>query len=157
VSAEKLEDAIKKGDGLQVAILMASATQLEISRALLLACSGQKEYTHIVSLLIVHGADIECVTYSGWTPLHRASIQGHAGYVSLLIGRGANVNTKGMEDWTALHWACYNGRMECVKLLVASGADIHFKTSTNETPLDIARDNEHNEVVKYLEALPECR
>jgi len=59
----------------------------------------------------------------GYTPLHKASQNGHVEVVGLLISLGADVHKKSFANYTALHFASQYGHIEVVKILLQSGAD----------------------------------
>jgi ankyrin repeat protein len=58
----------------------------------------------------------------GWTPLHRASINGALEVVRLLLEHGADVEAKDNDGETALQVAAYKGHDEVVELLREHGA-----------------------------------
>jgi hypothetical protein len=86
-------------------------------------------------LLLERGADVEDISTTGWTPLHRAAYNGHAEVCGLLLDHGADVAAKDQDDETPLHHAANDGCTDVVNLLLERGADVNSKTTAGETPL----------------------
>lgn len=85
--------------------------------------AAAKNYCDCISILLLHGANIQAKNKYGNTPLHRAAAQGSADAVDLLIDKGADINSKNDDGETPLHRAVANGREEVVKLLLQHGND----------------------------------
>lgn len=66
---------------------------------------------------IEDGADVHACDHYGYTPLHLAAMNGHAGIARLLIARGAYVNATDDGRRTPLHLAVANGQDEIVAML----------------------------------------
>jgi len=78
-------------------------------------------------LLLDKGANLSAVDSAGATPLHFASVQGHAAVVRLLIDKGAEVSCKKNDGGTPLHLAAINGFET-----VSSGLALSQKGSTEK-------------------------
>ncbi|XP_053313865.1 ankyrin repeat domain-containing protein 49 [Spea bombifrons] len=76
-----------------------------------------------------------------YTPLHRASYNGHLGMVRELIGRGADVHAVTLDDWTPLHSACKWNNTPVASFLLQHGADVNAQTKGLLTPLHLAAGN----------------
>jgi ankyrin len=68
------------------------------------------------------GADVNCTSRDGWTPLLSAS-NGHAKIIELLLENGADPNVASDRGYSPLMRAAGNGHEEIVRLLLAAGAD----------------------------------
>jgi ankyrin repeat protein len=84
-----------------------------------------------VRYFISHGAELNCRSISGDTPLLCAIDFAHhnpaSAYeiVSALISAGADIEARGYMDKTPFLKACSRGCMDILRLLVASGCDIN--------------------------------
>jgi len=76
----------------------------------------------MAQLLIDLGAKVSAADRDGWTPLHRASHEGHEAVARLLVGRGADVSAADKDGWTPLHRATQIGHMAVARLLRAREA-----------------------------------
>ncbi|CAI8029606.1 Protein VAPYRIN [Geodia barretti] len=75
---------------------------------------------------------------NGWTPLMRASFDGHVEIVRLLIEAKAQLNIQEKEDGaTALHLAAQEGKADVVRLLTEAGAQLDIQRTDGTTPLFI--------------------
>ena len=86
----------------------------------------------------------------GWTPLMRASRNGHTEVARLLLERGAELEAKDPDGRTSLMWAAFNGHTEVVCLLLDRGADIEARDKDDWTPLIWASSYGHTEVFRLL-------
>lgn len=88
------------------------------------------------------------------TPLHRASLYGHAAVVTELIKRGANVHKRGEHrsmSMTPLELAISAGRLDCCKLLLEARAKINvINQAYSSTPLSEACEKGYEEIVELL-------
>ncbi|XP_044142789.1 ankyrin repeat domain-containing protein 49-like [Bufo gargarizans] len=76
-----------------------------------------------------------------YTPLHRASYNGHLAIVRELIARGADVHAVTVDGWTPLHSACKWNNTAVASFLLQHGADINAQTKGSLTPLHLAAAN----------------
>ena len=53
----------------------------------------------------------------GWTPIHRAAMNGHTEVVKILAPLTDNPNAPNDYGWTPIHGAAWNGHTEIVKIL----------------------------------------
>ncbi|XP_059187922.1 ankyrin repeat and protein kinase domain-containing protein 1 [Centropristis striata] len=109
--------------------------------------SGDAESVeHVLSL----GAEVNCTTARGYTPLIIAVLHRLHDIISLLLEHGAAA-TQGDEDqWTALHFAAQNGDDRTVRLLLDKGAEADAREKAGWTPLHLACQNGHETVVRLL-------
>jgi ankyrin repeat protein len=89
------------------------------------------------------------------TPLHKASINGHADVVELLLKHGAHVDATSWYGSTPLHYAAYNGHANIVKLLLENCADPSVENNIGKKPADVARERGHIEIAKMIEDVKE--
>lgn len=76
-----------------------------------------------VTLLLLHGAQVELADHEGITPLHLAAA-GHQEMIDLLLHHGANLETVDKEGRSAGHHAILAGRADCLALLIARGLKV---------------------------------
>ncbi|KAG8584580.1 hypothetical protein GDO81_004675 [Engystomops pustulosus] len=76
-----------------------------------------------------------------YTPLHRASYNGHLAVVQELIANGADVHAVTLDGWTPLHSACKWNNPAVASFLLQHGADINAQTKGSLTPLHLAAAN----------------
>ncbi|XP_051254784.1 ankyrin repeat and protein kinase domain-containing protein 1 isoform X1 [Dicentrarchus labrax] len=101
---------------------------------------------HVLNL----GAEVNCMTARGYTPLIIAVLHRLHDIVSLLLEHGA-VATQGDEDqWTPLHFAAQNGDDRTVRLLLDKGAVADAREKAGWMPLHLACQNGHETVVRLL-------
>jgi len=67
-----------------------------------------KGHEAVVELLLEKGADLECRSNNGWTPLFWAAEKGHEVVVKLLLEKGADVECKSDNGRTPLSSAAWN-------------------------------------------------
>uniref|UniRef100_A0A3Q2EBP8 Ankyrin repeat and kinase domain containing 1 n=1 Tax=Cyprinodon variegatus TaxID=28743 RepID=A0A3Q2EBP8_CYPVA len=109
--------------------------------------SGDAESVkHVLSL----GAEVNCTTARGYTPLIIAVLQRFSDIISLLLEHGADA-TQGDEDqWTPLHFAAQNGDDRTIRLLLEKGAEADAQEKAGWMPLHLACQNGHETVVRLL-------
>ena len=71
----------------------------------------------------------------GFTPLHKAALEGRVSAAELLIDRGAEVDVRRSLGATPLHDAAFRGEASVVKLLIEKGADVNARDVQGSTPL----------------------
>ncbi|CAO3685599.1 unnamed protein product [Umbelopsis ramanniana] len=106
--------------------------------------------TEVVQLLLNHSTAIDSQDIDSATPLHIASINGHAEVVQILINRGAAIDSKNKYLATPLHLAAWKGHEEVVQLLLQHGAAIDSQNEDAHTPLHRASAVGHTDVVRLL-------
>jgi len=76
------------------------------------------------------------------TPLHMASIRGHADVVKFLLDKNCIVDSVNDSKDTPLHDAIENGHVEVVRLLLGAGANPSKPNRRGDEPLDLVAQNE---------------
>ena len=77
-----------------------------------------------------------------YTPLHRASYNGHTPVVSFLLSEGADIEARTIDGWQPLHCACRWNKVEVASLLLQNGACVNTQTNGGQTPLHLASSND---------------
>ncbi|XP_044059170.1 LOW QUALITY PROTEIN: ankyrin repeat and protein kinase domain-containing protein 1 [Siniperca chuatsi] len=121
--------------------------------------SGKKSLLHYtvasrdaasVERVLSLGAEVNCTTARGYTPLIIAVLHSLHDIISLLLEHGAAA-TQGDEDqWTALHFAAQNGDDRTARLLLDKGAVADAAEKAGWMPLHLACQNGHETVVRLL-------
>lgn len=84
---------------------------------------------------IKHGADVNCRTDEGITPLMYASQNGFTDLVKILVYNGANINLKPGNGIGALMAAVQYGHLEITDYLIEKGANLNQKDKIGRTAL----------------------
>ena len=77
-----------------------------------------------------------------YTPLHRASYNGHTDVAEYLLYSGANIEARTMDGWQPIHCACRWNKVRTASLLLQNGALVNSKTNGGQTPLHLAASND---------------
>ncbi|KAL3057339.1 hypothetical protein OYC64_007755 [Pagothenia borchgrevinki] len=130
-------------------------TQFSGEKSLLhytVASGDAESVEHVLSL----GAEVNCTTARGYTPLIVAVLHRLHDVISLLLKHGASATQGAEDDWTALHFAAQNGDDRTVRLLLDKGAVVDAREKAGWMPLHLASQNGHETVVRLLlSRLPE--
>ncbi|XP_012723545.2 ankyrin repeat and protein kinase domain-containing protein 1 [Fundulus heteroclitus] len=121
--------------------------------------SGQKSLLHFtvasgdaesVKHVLSMGAEVNCTTARGYTPLIIAVLKRFYNIILLLLEHGASA-TQGDEDqWTPMHFAAQNGDDRTIRLLLEKGAEAHAQDKAGWTALHLACQNGHETVARLL-------
>ena len=102
-------------------------------------------------LIMMHALDVNAkCPHHCLSPLHVASIYGHADFSRILLEHGANVNAHDHVDWTPLHYASLWGHLRVAQLLLEHKALSDPRNKYNDTPLHMASGSGHLEIVRLL-------
>jgi ankyrin repeat protein len=97
----------------------------------------------------------------GFTPLIKASCEGHVKVVRWLVDHGAAIDEQDDRGGTALWWASAKGHCATVRMLVERGADPNIATNlisgSGWTPVLVASYYNHIEVVRVLLSYPRAK
>jgi uncharacterized protein len=89
-----------------------------------------------IDKLIMAGANPNAFEGTGsFTPLQRASREGHAAAIAALREAGANVNGANGQGISPLMFAAANGQTAAIDALIAAGADVHRANIDGDTAL----------------------
>lgn len=100
--------------------------------------------------LLNHGAEIDCDTNDGWTPLHQAAEDKHEDLVELLVDKGASVNRCTDSERSLLNFVCLYGSVRLAKLGLDKGADVNAKDRDAYTPLHMAATANSKSLIQVL-------
>uniref|UniRef100_A0A8C9YGY2 Ankyrin repeat and kinase domain containing 1 n=1 Tax=Sander lucioperca TaxID=283035 RepID=A0A8C9YGY2_SANLU len=121
--------------------------------------SGEKSLLHYtvasrdvesVEHVLRLGAEVNCMTARGYTPLIIAVLHRLHDIISLLLEYGAATAQGDEDQWTALHFAAQNGDDRTVRLLLDKGAVADAREKAGWMPLHLACQNGHETVVRLL-------
>jgi ankyrin repeat protein len=76
----------------------------------------------MVRPLLVHGADINAASVTGFTPLHHGVLGNSPETAEVLLAHGADVNAVDKRKRMPVDWAAIKDRPQLVDLLVEHGA-----------------------------------
>lgn len=101
--------------------------------------------------LLNKGADVNCLSEVGNTPLCVTCFDGHLPIVKVLLENGANVNIGNEDGVTPLYMAASQGRFEIVKeLLKVKGINVNASDDHGQTPLFCASSKGLQDIVGEL-------
>jgi ankyrin repeat protein len=89
----------------------------------------------LLVFLLKHGTDIEARDTDDWSPLERATTNGHVEVTRVILEHGANVNAQDIKRCTSLYWILDWGRSAVAQVFLRHGADVKARNEDNETPL----------------------
>ncbi|KAK3265097.1 hypothetical protein CYMTET_26202 [Cymbomonas tetramitiformis] len=84
------------------------------------------------------------------TPLHQATLNGHAATVAILLEAGADKEARDSHLNTSLHYAANHGHVEAADVLIRAGANTEARNNFEDTPLHRAARSGHVETVQAL-------
>lgn len=88
-----------------------------------------------VTAVLAAGVNVNAVTSTGATALHKAARDGYDDIVIALLNAGADANAVTNIGWTPLHEAASNNHANIVTVLIAASANVNVVTSLGFTPL----------------------
>ena len=91
-----------------------------------------------VRKLVELGADVNCSTQTGWTPLHAAATRGHMCTAIRLGALGAYLEARDCKGRTPLHMASRWGWSQTVEALLSLGANASSRDAEGLTPREHA-------------------
>jgi ankyrin repeat protein len=112
-----VKDDDHEADALHASTLSSKRALKEMARKLWLAVEvGDKLATLKILQQCVNKqyVSINCSNSDGWTPLHLAASEGHAGLVEILIEYGAIIDARAKTFRTPLHIACIRGNFAVI-------------------------------------------
>ena len=93
---------------------------------------------------------VNVADYDKNTPLHLATMHGHAETVQLLLDNQADVNLTNTVGMTPLHFAAKGGYVDIVTALLNRRPNLNIRDSRGWTPLVWAEKSHHEEIVHLL-------
>ncbi|XP_048240707.1 serine/threonine-protein phosphatase 6 regulatory ankyrin repeat subunit C-like isoform X1 [Haliotis rufescens] len=116
----------------------------------------ERNNLELISLLCMHGADIEQADDARHKPLHYASCLGYSDVVNFLICEGSDLDVVDRGNVTPLYLACERGHLQIASMLINAGCDVSISRNTTGwkhklfSPLHIAVQEKHTDVVRLL-------
>ena len=106
-------------------------------------------HSHIVRILLNHGANMSFLNNDGWTALHFSVLGGHPAVTKLLVS--ANLESGTAQDGsTPLHLAAQGGKLEIMSVLMEAGANPNSRRWDGGTPLYVAAQQVNVDAIKLL-------
>ncbi|XP_063717712.1 ankyrin repeat domain-containing protein 49-like [Symsagittifera roscoffensis] len=128
---------------------LSCANDKEIEHAILSAAkSGNKQV--VENILDKNPNYVTAIDEDFYTPLHRASYNGHTEVMRVLLKHGADPNAPTLDGWTPLHSACCWGKVEAASILLKAGSRVNARSYSNTTPLHTAANRPDNRAVIEL-------
>ena len=116
-----------------------------------LMVAAMSGHSHIIRMLLDHGANISVVDEVGFTALLCAAQNGALAATVMLIEAGSDIEARSYDKGcTPLHVAAAGGHFAVMKVLIEAGANPNNIGFEGSTPLFGAAFNGHVEVVKEL-------
>ncbi|XP_046574084.1 serine/threonine-protein phosphatase 6 regulatory ankyrin repeat subunit B-like isoform X2 [Haliotis rubra] len=116
----------------------------------------QTNNLELISLLCMHGADLEQADNARHKPLHHATCLGYADVVNFLICEGSDLDVVDRGNVTPLYLACERGHLQIASMLINAGCDVSISRNMNGwkhklfSPLHIAVQEGHTDIVRLL-------
>lgn len=157
-ASEKLVDACKRNDGIQVVRWILNRDRNLRDTIGAIHQASTRGYHDIVEALLDYKTNQNLLTHSNQTALHCAARNGHESIVVLLLRRGASARLVDDEGNTPLHCASAHGYRSIVEKLLAAeagenasrGGNTYVKNSDGQTALHLAARRGHLDVIKAL-------
>ena len=117
--------------------------------------AGYNPDPSITEALLLHGAEIDEVTGSGYQPIHMAAaFNGNPSVMDVFISNGISIETESLSGETPLHMAAHSNGLAMVEHLVPSGADamavIDGHNYRGSLPIHHAARNDDPTVLEYF-------
>ena len=93
---------------------------------------------------------VNCTDCDGYTPLHRASYNGHVDTIILLLDKGANLHARASNGWQPIHSACRWCHVQAAALLIDAGADINARTDAGIAPIHLAAEQPNRQLLELI-------
>eukprot|EP00755_Sulcionema_specki_P010589 Sspe_Gene.46872::Locus_23577_Transcript_1_1_Confidence_1.000_Length_815::g.46872::m.46872 len=154
----KLELLLEAADVGDIATIQKLGTHINVNHCddryslSLLGWAANNGHLDCVEALLKMGAATELTDIEGYTPLHRATWQGHQDVIAALVDRGSNVDARARIDGaTPLGLACSRGDVRTAEFLIKyAGADVNAQDGQGRTALVKAAMAGHHEAVEWL-------
>ncbi|XP_050405539.1 serine/threonine-protein phosphatase 6 regulatory ankyrin repeat subunit A isoform X2 [Patella vulgata] len=86
------------------------------------------KHFHVAEMLFKHGALVNSVDKSGWSPLFQCIVFNEVSSVKYLLNRGADVNLQDVNGNTPLHIACNPLARDHVRVILTTSVDYYKRT-----------------------------
>jgi ankyrin repeat protein len=110
---------------------------------------AQNGHWHLISILVLAGANTANKDKDGWTALHWAASYGDFRSVAALLDCNAHINEVDEQGWTPLMHAVAGNYVDAAQLLVDLGSDLHIRNKANQTVFDIVHLNRRKAVAVH--------
>ncbi|KAH9413730.1 protein fem-1 homolog C [Dermatophagoides pteronyssinus] len=113
-------------------------------------CAAAAGNIDCVKLLIEHGANVNCTTYTNSTPLRAACFDGHFEIVKYLVENGADIEIANKLGHTCLMISCFKRHYNIASYLIEQGCQINRQSMKGNTALHDCAESNSMDIMKLL-------
>ena len=113
-------------------------------------CKNGWLFPDLVKYTIEKGADINCKTSDGFSPILLLCSNNNLKHIEALLQHEPQINCQDPEGWSPLMYAVKHNHLTTVQLLLSNGADVNLQENQGKTALMLAFENQRSDIVECL-------
>ena len=113
-------------------------------------CENGWLFPDLVKYTLEKGADINCKTRDGFSPILLLCANNHLKHIGALLQHGSQINCQDPEGWSPLMYAVKHNHLTTVHLLLSNGANVNLQENQGKTALMLALETQRIDIAKCL-------